>query len=173
MREVTDAFLLNVAEVSATLFGLFLVGVFFYLETGPRQRPAARKVFEPYLRASTRILLVLFALPLGLSLTLVALDPVWARVLFALLSLMLLVTNIETAVRIRAVTKATGSTALAVNEIASTLGVLTLIALPWALGGLHPTREHLAAAILLSLATAFFSICTVVLSAFDLAHHTD
>jgi hypothetical protein len=29
MRQVSDAFLLNVAEVSATLIGLFLVGVFF------------------------------------------------------------------------------------------------------------------------------------------------
>ena len=35
MRRVPDAFLLNMAEVTATLIiGLFLVGVFFYVETG-------------------------------------------------------------------------------------------------------------------------------------------
>jgi hypothetical protein len=37
MRDVSDDFLLNVAEVSATLIGLFLVGVFFYVETGFRR----------------------------------------------------------------------------------------------------------------------------------------
>jgi hypothetical protein len=31
MREVSDAFLLNMAEVSAALIGLFLVGVLFYV----------------------------------------------------------------------------------------------------------------------------------------------
>jgi hypothetical protein len=41
MREVSDAFLLNVAEVSATLIGLFLIGVFFYVETGFRRLDAA------------------------------------------------------------------------------------------------------------------------------------
>jgi hypothetical protein len=38
MRDVSDAFLLNVAEVSATLLGLFLVGVFFYVEIGLGRR---------------------------------------------------------------------------------------------------------------------------------------
>jgi hypothetical protein len=56
MREVSDAFLLNVAEVSATLIGLFLVGVFFYVET-----------------------------------------PNWNRVLFLVLSLMLLAANVDRA----------------------------------------------------------------------------
>jgi hypothetical protein len=37
VQEVSDAFLLNMAEVSATLIGLFLVGVFFYVETGFRR----------------------------------------------------------------------------------------------------------------------------------------
>lgn len=34
MRQVSDAFLLSMAEVSAGLIGLFLVGMFFYVETG-------------------------------------------------------------------------------------------------------------------------------------------
>jgi hypothetical protein len=58
MQEVSDDFLLN-AEVSATLIGLFLVGVFFYVETGFRRLGAAREAFEPYFRAGTRIVLVL------------------------------------------------------------------------------------------------------------------
>jgi hypothetical protein len=37
MREVSDEFLLNMAEVSATLIGLFFVGVFFYVEIGFRR----------------------------------------------------------------------------------------------------------------------------------------
>jgi hypothetical protein len=78
VREVSDQFLLNMAEVSGTLIGLFFVGVFFYVETGLRHLdPALRDVFVPYLRAGTRIVLLLFALPLGLSLTLVVLGPGW------------------------------------------------------------------------------------------------
>ena len=58
MRHVSDAFLLNMAEVSSTLIGLFLVGVFFYIETGIRRLDHARRVFESYLRAGTRITLI-------------------------------------------------------------------------------------------------------------------
>jgi hypothetical protein len=84
MREVTDSFLLTIAQVSATLIGLFRVGVFFHVGTGLRRRDRqARDAFEAYLRASARIVLLLFGLPLGLSLALIALEPRWARVLFA------------------------------------------------------------------------------------------
>jgi hypothetical protein len=71
----------------------------------------AHDVVEPYFRAGTRIVLVLYTIPLGLSLALVVLEPIWARVLFALLSLTLVAANIDTAVRIRAVARATGSAA--------------------------------------------------------------
>jgi hypothetical protein len=169
VRQVSDAFLLNMAEVSATLIGLFLVGVFFYVETGLRRWDHTREVFEPYLRAGTRITLIVFAIPLGLSLTLVALEPVWARVLFALLSLLLLAANVDSALRIRGVAKATGSVALLVNEVVTSGLALVLIALPWVLGGLHPTREDLLWAVLLSFAAGFLSIGTTVMSAFDIA----
>jgi hypothetical protein len=71
VRQVSDAFLLNMAEVSTTLIGLFLIGVFFYVESGLRRVDRARQVFEPYLRAGTRITLIVFTIPLGLSLALV------------------------------------------------------------------------------------------------------
>lgn len=169
MREVSDAFLLNMAEVSATLIGLFLVGVFFYVDTGLRRVDRAREAFEPYLRAGTRVTLVVFTIPLGLSLALVALDPVWARLLFLLLSLLLVGAGVDSAVRVRGVRKVTGSTALLVNEVVTSLLALVLVVLPWALGGLHPTREDLTLAIILSFAAGFLSIGATVMSAFDVA----
>jgi hypothetical protein len=169
MREVSDAFLLNMAEISAGLIGLFLVGIFFYMETGLRRTGPARDVFEPYLRSGTRITLIVFAFPIGLSLALVVLEPVWARVLFALLSLVLILANVDSAVRVRGVAKVTESIALLVNEVVTTIVAVVMLVTPWALGGLHPTREDLAWAILLSFAAGFLSIGAVVISAFDIA----
>jgi hypothetical protein len=59
MRDVSDAFLLNMAEVSSALVGLFLVGVFFYVETGFRRSGGAGNIVEPYFEAATRIVLIL------------------------------------------------------------------------------------------------------------------
>lgn len=157
------------AEVSAALVGLFLVGVFFFVETGFRRTTHGDRVVESYFRASTRIVLVLFAIPLLLSLTLVAMEPAWSRVLFAVLSVLLIAANVDTALRIRAVSRATDSTALPVNEVVGTAAVALIIVLPWALGGIDPTREDLAWAVVLSFATGFLSVCTLVLSAFDIA----
>jgi hypothetical protein len=168
MLPVSDGFLLNMAEVSASLIGLFLVGVFFYVETGFR-RIIGREAIHPYMRAGTRIVLVLFAIPLGLSLTLVVLEPVWSRVIFLVLSIMLVVANIDTAARMRSVRKFNRSTALFVNEIAGTVGVVVLVVIPWILGGLRPTREDLTWAILLAFAAGFLSISALVLSTFDTA----
>jgi hypothetical protein len=109
------------AEVSGTLIGLFLVGVFFYVETGFRRLDRARAAFEPYIRAGTRITLIVFAIPLGLSLSLVALELAWSRALFAILSLMLLVSNVDTIVRIGETTRVMRSWGLLVNEIVTTL----------------------------------------------------
>ena len=169
MRQISDAFLLNMAEVSAALVGLFLVGVLFYVETGFRRLNHAVAVVEPYFRAGTRIVLILYAVPLLLSLTLVALEPTANRLIFALLSVILLAANVDTLVRIRAVAKANGSTALLLNELVGTGLVLVLVVTPWILGGFHPTREDLTWAILLSFVAGFLSVCALVLSVFDLA----
>ncbi len=169
MRTVTDAFLLNMAEVSATLIGLFFVGVFFYVDSGLRRLEHVRAVFEPYLRAGTRITLIVFAIPLSLSLSLVALDIVWSRILFVLLSVTLIAANVDTLVRIGAAARATGSRPFLVLEIFGTALTILLIALPWVLGGLRPTRENLTWAILLSFAAGFLSICATVMSVFDMS----
>jgi hypothetical protein len=152
VRPVSDGFLLSVAEIAATLIGLLLVGAFFYVETGLRRLGHAREAATSYLRAGTRIVLLLYGMTLALSLSLVALEPIWARVFFAVLSLLLLAANIATSLRIRALAKLTRSTAVLVNDVVSSAGILALVAIPWVLGGLHPTREDLTWAILLSLA---------------------
>jgi hypothetical protein len=171
MRQVSDTFLLNMAEVSATLVGLFLIGIFFFAEQGFRRMEHARHIVEPYIRSGTRITLLLYALPLALSLTLVVLELSWNRVLFVLLSLMLLAANVESIVRVRTVARATGSNVLLVNEVLGTAAVLTLVAVPWILGGLHPTREDLTWAILLSFASASLSVGALVLSVLDIAKY--
>jgi hypothetical protein len=167
MRQVSDAFLLNVAEVSASLVGLFLVGVFFYVETGLHRSRGAREVFQPYLRAGTRITLIVFAIPIGLSLALVALEPVWVRLVFLLLSVLLVAANVDSAVRVRGVARVTRSRALLLNEIVTTVLAITLVVLPWILGGLHPSRGDVVWAILLAFAAGFLSIGATVISAFD------
>ncbi len=169
MRHVSDAFLLNMAEVSSTLVGLFLVGVFFFVETGFRRWSGAREVFEPYLRSGTRITLIAFAIPIGVSIALVVLELAWARALFALLSLLVIAASVDSAVRVRGVTTATRSTALLLNEVVTTVLTVILLVLPWVLGGLHPTREDLTWSILLAFAAGFLSIAATVLSAFDIA----
>ena len=169
MREVSDAFLLNMAEISAGLIGLFFVGVFFYMESGLRRAGRARNAFDRYLRSGTRITFIVFAFPIGLSITLVALELALARVLFAMLSVVLILANIDSAVRVRGVAKLTGSIALLLNEVVNTVLVVVMLVTPWALGGLHPTREDLTWAILLSFVVGFLSIGAVVISAFDIA----
>jgi hypothetical protein len=166
MRQVSDGFLLQVAEISATLIGLFLVGVFFYVETGLRRlSPDSRAVFVPYFRSATRIVLVLYALPLFLSLTLVALTLGWNRWLFLLLSVVLVTANVSSLARVRGIRSPT----LVVNELVGTAVVAVLVLLPWALGGLHPTREELTLAILLSFGSGFLSVSALVLSILDAA----
>ena len=163
MRPVSDAFLLNIAEVSSTLIGLFLVGVFFYVESGLHRSDGGRSMSQRYLRAGTRITLIVFAIPLGMSLALVAFELFWARLLFAFLSLMLIAANVDSILRIRGVR----SIPLLLNEAVTTgLTVLTIV-LPWALGCFHPTREHLTLAILLAFTAGLLSIAVTVMSAFD------
>ncbi|MGH3083583.1 MAG: hypothetical protein ACRDNP_05890 [Gaiellaceae bacterium] len=167
MREVTDSFLLQVAEISATLIGLFLVGLLFYIETGFRRLGEAREVMEPYFRAGARIVLILYAIPLFLSLTLVVLGPTWNRLLFLLLSVLLVAANVDTIAHVRTLARVEHSGVWLVNEVIGSIAVLAIVIVPWALGGLHPSREDLTWAILLSLAAGFLSVGALVLSIFD------
>jgi uncharacterized membrane protein len=169
MQKVTDAFLLNMAEVSAGLIGLFLVGVFFWIETGFRRLGDEGEVFEDYFQASTRIVMILFAIPLLLSITLVTLEETWSTVLFAVLCVVLIAANVDTVRQIMDVQRVSDSNLLYINEVLGTLGVAVLVATPWILGGLDPSREDLTWAILVSFLTAFVSVLAVVMSVFDVA----
>jgi hypothetical protein len=169
MREISDVFLLNVAEVSSALVGLFIVGVFLYVETGVRRGGAVRTELEAsYIRASTQIVIILYAIPIGLSLTLVAMELIWSRLLLLILSILLVVTNVDTVRRVRQLTQAHASPMLLATELIGTAGVVLIITLPWILGGLEPSSEDLTWAILLSFATGFIGIWAMVLTAFDM-----
>jgi hypothetical protein len=141
----------------------------FFVETGFRGLGPERAVVVHYFAASTRIVLVLFALPLGLSLTLVVLEPGWSTVLFAVLSLALIAANLDTALRIPHVRRLTGSKVLLINEVLGTIGVVVIVLLPWILGGIDPSREDLTGSILIAFGTAFLSLATLLLSVFDIA----
>ncbi len=169
MKEVSDGFLLQMAEISGGLFGLFMVGMLFFIEIGVGQLGPERKVILPYFRASTRIVLILFAIPLGVSLTLVVLEPGWSTALFAVLALALVAANVDTAIRMGAVRKETGSAVLLVNEVVGSIGVAVIVLTPWILGGIDPSREDLTWSILVAFATAFLSLFTLVMSVFDTA----
>lgn len=164
MRPVSDAFLLNMAEVTASLIGLFLVGVFFYAERLQRE-DRRRAISRSYLRSGTRITLIVLGIPLGLSLTLVALEPAWSRALFVVLSVALVVANVDSVVRLRGVR----SIALVANELFATALSVVIVVLPWVLGGLAPSREDLTWSILLAFAAGLLSISAVVMSVFDVA----
>lgn len=169
MRDVSDSFLLQMAEISAGLFGLFMVGMLFFVEMGFNNIGRDRGFVISYFRASTRIVLLLFTIPLGVSLTLVVLEPVWSTVLFATLSIALVAANVDTAMRVRSIQNVTRTHTLLINEVVGTAAVAVLVVLPWVLGGLDPSREDLTWAILISFAAAFFSLYALLMSVFDLA----
>ena len=169
MREVSDAFLLNIAEVTAALVGLFLVGIFFFIETGLHRGRGDSEVVTAYFRSGTRITLIVFAFPLLLSLVLVAMDAVWSHVLFAGLSLVLIAANVDSVRRIRAASDAMGAPALTLHEAVGTGAVAVIVTLPWILGGIDPSREDLTWAIMLAFVTGFLTVSALVLSAFDIA----
>ena len=110
------------------------------------------------------------ALPIGLSLSLVVLVPAASRLLLVLLSVALVVANVDSATHVRTVAVRTGSRLLPATELVGTLLVVATVTVPWLLGGFHPTREDLTWSILLAFATGLLSIYAVVLSAFDLRH---
>jgi hypothetical protein len=164
VRPVSDDFLLNMAEVTATLIGLFLVGVFFYAESlQSDDRP--RAISRSYLRSGTRITLIVLSIPLAVSLSLVALEPAGGRALFAVLSVVLLAANVDSILHLRGIR----SIALVANEAIATAMTVALVAIPWILGGLEPTREDLTWSILLAFAAGLLSITAIVMSVFDVA----
>jgi uncharacterized membrane protein YoaK (UPF0700 family) len=84
------------------------------------------------------------------------------------LGAVLLAANVDSIRRVRGVR----SVALLANEAVTTGLTLLLLILPWALGGVRPTREDLTWAILLAFAAGLLSVSATVMSTFDLPPST-
>ena len=167
MREIADDFLLHVAEVSASLVGLFFVGIFLYVQT-VLGRERDRVVEARYVRSSAQIVIILSAISIGMSLTLVALEPIWNKALFLTLSVLLIVATADRLRRVRQLASTMASPMLIGSEVIATAGAVLVITVPWVLGGIDPSREDFTWALLLAFACGIFSIWAMVMIAFDI-----
>jgi hypothetical protein len=97
--------------------------------------------------------------------TLVVMEPVWSQILFALLSVLLIAANVDSLRLVWGVRET--SLTLLIHELAGTTTVPFIVALPWILGGIDPSREDLTWSILLSFAVGLLSVSALVLAAYD------
>ncbi|TYP89025.1 hypothetical protein [Blastococcus xanthinilyticus] len=169
MRDVSDAFLLSTAGISATLLGTFTVGVLFYLNSSLHHARGSGGAADRYMRSGARWVLAAYSLPLLVPMVLVGMGPVWAAASFALLGAALVAATVDTSRRIMARGATHMSPSVAVNEIATTVLVLLLVVLPWAAAGWLPPPSAFVPSLLLALVAAFTSTATVVMYTFDRA----
>jgi hypothetical protein len=168
VKALSDQLLLEAAEIAATLIGLLLVGVFFYLQSGFGRISVLEPGAEPFLRSTTKLIVCLYSLVLGLAIGLVALDDMWVSVLFVALSLAVLVAMVEWTVRGRRVSHRFRR-AVRVNLALAWPMLIVVLGVPWVLGGWPLERESLAWAVFLGGAVAFWNTADLVLLAFDIA----
>jgi hypothetical protein len=167
VEQVSDGFLLTVAQIAATLVGLLLLGGFFYLETGLSRLGTVSDAGEGFLRATMKLTLLLYALVLVVSLGLVVLRPGWLAVSFVLVGLPLLKAQVTWTLRYRDLRRV-----LAVpweSYWLSWAATSVALALPWALDGLTPGREAMTWSMLLAGAFALSSTAGLLLTSFDLS----
>lgn len=169
MAPVADDFLTALAGISASLIGLFLVGMILYIQTGFDRRERTRDVIEPYFRAATLITFISLALPLSVSLTLVVLPIGWSRLLYAAAIVALVVADLQTINTVRVAVRATGLHLLWMMEAVGTALVILMAIIPLWMGGFSPVREDLVPGLLLGLGIGFLSTCVLVLTLFDIA----
>jgi hypothetical protein len=170
MRQVSDEFLLNVAVIAATLLGLLVVGVLFYVETGLHRMDRMRESFAPYLRAAAKLTMSLYVMALAVSLTLVILEPPWSRTVFALTGLGALLSLIGYTNRGRTLGQIAGSVLWSLpQEVFTWTFFAAVLFMPWILGGLRPGRGELTWGVLLALASGLLSTLNILLSIFDVA----
>lgn len=167
MREVDQEFLLGLAGVSATLLGTFIVGVFFYIDSDMHRRSARSEATDIYLRSATRWVFAAYSIPLLVPLALVAMEPLWAAMSFAVLGAVLDLLTIDTGRRLLVKGGSGMSRALFVNEWLTTAAVLAAIILPVALGGWVPDAAAFVPSLLLILASGFVSTAALVMTLFD------
>jgi hypothetical protein len=155
------------AQIAATLIGLLLVGMFFYIETGFRRLTTLEAQAGAFLRAATKLVLLLYALVVTVSLALVAFELLVVTALYALLCITVAAALVETTIRARHLPAAVR------RRHADPWRVwpptLVALAVPWMVGGWPLDPPSLVIALFLVGALAFFLTGGMLLFAFDLA----
>ena len=168
MRINVDELLLGVAGVSATLLGTFIVGVFFYIDTG--YAPPTHGVGHGRSLSAFRCALGRSSYTRWRSSHL-WLSRRWTHSgvqrTFIALSAILAVSTVDTGWRMLMEGGSGNSRALLVNQWTSTAAVVVLIVLPWIIGGWAPPTSAFVPSILIALAAGFTSTAALIMSQFD------
>lgn len=167
MNAMDQEFLLGLAGVSATLLGTFIVGVFFYIDSTTHRRLAGSEATDLYLRTATRWVFTAYSIPLFVPLLLVAMEPLWGAITFAVLGIVLTLLTVETGRRMLAGGRSDMSRALVINEWMTSAALLAAMILPWALGGWVPEPAEFTPSLLLILGSGFASTAALVMAQFD------
>jgi len=166
VNPVSDGFLFTDAQIAATLLGLLLLGGFFYLESGFRDAGTVKAQGAPFLRATTKFTMLLYALVVSIALGLVVLRPIWVLSIYAVLSLGLIRALLEWTRRYR--------------ELGETLPIprdspwfawpttVFILVLPFVLDGWEPSRQAMTLTLLLAGTLALMSTADLLLTSFDL-----
>lgn len=163
---VREGFLLAVAGIAATLIGLLLLGAYYYIETGLRRATSVAPQGGPFLRATTKLTLLLYSLVLGMSLGLIVLRPVPLLVMYAVLGLALIRSLAEWSKRYHDL-----RTVLPIPRESPWIlwpAVAVLLVLPFVLDGWELSRESTTWMLLGIGALAVMSTAGMVLTSFDL-----
>ena len=168
MGSVPDSLLLSTAEIAATLIGLLLVAVFFYLETGFRRLANVGPSAQPFLKATAALIVLQYSMVLGGSLALVVLEPIWATAVYVVLALGVVGAVVTWSLRARPLSSALRR-AVKIRPILAWPIVVGPLVLPFAVGGSTPDRNALTVALFLVGAVAFANTVSLFLLTFDLA----
>lgn len=164
---VSEGLLLTIAQIAATLIGLLVVGVFFYIETGYRRLTTFDREAAAFLRATTKLILLLYSMVLGISVALVAFEPHVVTALFAALSVAVFAVLIEMTRRSRELPSAVRRRHAAAWMVWPP--TVFALALPWVIGGWPVSAHALVTTLFLVGALSFFITGGLLLFAFDLA----
>lgn len=165
MGSVSDAFLLEVAGISASLLGFFVVGLFFYVQRGIF--PHAADHAQGYLKMAARTVIYLYGLAVLLSLSLVVLTSGYVALLYATLSVGLVGSVLQTALASRRLQSAIGVRVM--SQVAVWMATTLVVGIPWVLGGLAPSRPDFTWALMVICVFAFLSTVSLMLSTFDIS----
>lgn len=165
MGDVSDAFLLEVAGISASLLGFFVVGVFFYVERSIF--PQAADEAHGYLKAAVRSVICLYGMAALVSLAMVVFSSEFASALYVVLSAVLMWSVVDTNAATRRLQRAVGVRVL--SQTFTWFATILIVGIPWVLGGLNPSRPHFTWGLIFVIVFAFIATTSFVLSAFDLS----